>query len=146
MKSKELKTYNLPDDNPVIAQIDAKPNFLFVILIFLGLFSFILPIPKIYGSIIILSSVFGLVYTPRVVLAEFFVDYLVIYNKADKTMCNLIYYEDVVSWYYAKGTRHDYLYIELEDGRQERVEAFSRTVFESNMNRFLKDKKRKNPQ
>ena len=33
MKSKELKTYNLPEDNQVIASIDAKPNVLFFILI-----------------------------------------------------------------------------------------------------------------
>ena len=55
----------------------------------------------------------------------------------------LIYYEDITSWYYAWGANHDYLYIELADGSKERIEAFSRSIFESNMNRFLKDKKRK---
>ena len=77
---------------------------------------------------------------------EFYNDYLVVYNRADKTKCVLIYYEDVLSWYYSRGTSRDYLYIELEEGKQERVEAFSKPVFESNMNRFLKGKNRKNIQ
>ncbi|MBQ2505611.1 MAG: hypothetical protein II526_04520 [Erysipelotrichaceae bacterium] len=54
MKSKELKTYNLPEDNQVIASIDAKPNVLFFILIMAGLFSFLLKIPSAYGIILIL--------------------------------------------------------------------------------------------
>jgi len=144
MKSKELKAYNLPEDNPVIAQIDAKPNFLFAITVMIGLFSFLLDLPSAYGVILLLFSFYGLTYMPRVVLMEFYNEYLVVYNKADRTKCVLIYYEDVLSWYYSRGTKHDYLYIELQDGKEERVEAFSRTAFESNMNRFLKDKKRKN--
>ena len=146
MKSKELKIYNLPEDSQVIAQIDAKPNFLFTITILMGLFSFMMNIPSSYGVILILVSLYGLTYMPRVVLMEFFNEYLVIYNKADKSKCVLIYYEDILSWHYSRGARHDYLYVELVDGRTERVEAFSKTIFESNMNRFLKDKKRKNVQ
>ena len=146
MKSKELKTYNLPEDNQVIASIDAKPNVLFFILIMVGLFSFLLKIPSAYGIILILFSFCGLTYMPRVVLMEFYQEYMVAYNRADKSNCVLIYYEDVLSWHYHRGTQHDYLYIELEDGRSERIEGFSRTIFESNMNRFLKDKNRKNLQ
>ena len=119
---------------------------LFFILIMAGLFSFLLKIPSAYGIILILFSFCGLTYMPRVVLMEFYQDYMVAYNRADKSNCVLIYYEDVFSWHYHRGTQHDYLYIELEDGRSERIEGFSRTIFESNMNRFLKDKNRKNLQ
>ncbi|MBR4470445.1 MAG: hypothetical protein IKS54_03940 [Erysipelotrichaceae bacterium] len=146
MKSKELKTYNLPVDNPVIAQIDAKPNFLFVIMIMIGMFSFIASFPKIYGVILIGFSICALIYMPRVLLMEFYNEYLVVYNKADKNNCVLIYYEDITSWYYSRGASHDYLYIELSDGRQEKIDAFSKSIFESNMNRFLKDKRRKSAQ
>ena len=146
MKSKELKTYNLPEDSPVIAQIDAKPNFLFTIMIMLGLFSFIASFPKIYGIILISFSVCALIYMPRVLLMEFYNEYLVAYNKADKNNCVLIYYEDITSWYYSRGASHDYLCIELSDGREEKIEAFSKSIFESNMNRFLKNKNRKNVQ
>ena len=32
-----MKTYNLPNENQALSQIDAKPNFLFVILVCMGL-------------------------------------------------------------------------------------------------------------
>ncbi len=142
MKSKELKTYNLPEDNPVIAEIDAKPNFLFWILILMGLFSFLTSFPKVYGIILIGFSLCALIYMPRVVLMEFFQDYLVAFNKADKNNCVLIYYEDIASWHYSRGASRDYLCIELVNGTTEQIEAFSKSVFESNMNRFLKDKRK----
>lgn len=144
MKSKELKTYNLPEDNTVIAQIDAKPTSVFVLLILIALFTFLLDISNVYGVILLCVSIVCLIYLPRVLLMEFYQDYLVLYNKADKNSCVLIYYEDVVSWSYSRGANRDYLFIELSDGSQEKIEAFSRSVFESNMNRFMKDKKRKN--
>ena len=56
MKSKELKTYNLPMDNTLIAQIDAKPTFLFVILICLGILSLTFKMDPIYGAIMISFS------------------------------------------------------------------------------------------
>ena len=143
MKSKELKAYNLPSDDVLINQIDAKPRYLFVILFLLGILSFGLKFPPIYGVMSITLAIILLLYTPKVTLMEFYNDYLVIYNKADKNNCVLIYYDEVSSWYYAWGGRKDYLYIELEDGSTEKIEAFSKTIFESNMNRHLRDKRKK---
>lgn len=142
MKSKELKTHNLPSDEVLISTIDAKPYFLFVILIILGIISYLFSISIFYGTLLIIVSIVVLLFTPKITLMEFYQNFLVMYNKADKNSCVLIYYDEVVSWYYTKSTNHDYLYIELQDGNTERIETFSKTVFESNMNRFLKDKKK----
>ncbi len=144
MKSKELKTHNIPVDTPVISQIDAKPTWAFVVLIAIGFISFLSDIPKIYGSVTITFALIALIYMPRVLLMEFYYDYFVIYNKADKDNCVLIYYDEVDYWFYSWGANHDYLYIVLSDGKQERLEAFSKTLFESNMNRFMKEKRKKN--
>jgi hypothetical protein len=81
---------------------------------------------------------------PKVILMEFYSDYLVMYNKADKDNCVLIYYDEIASWHYVWGANRDYLCIELSDGSEEIIEAFSKSLFEGNMNRFLKDKHRKN--
>ncbi|MBR4421358.1 MAG: hypothetical protein IKS69_02380, partial [Erysipelotrichaceae bacterium] len=75
-------------------------------------------------------------------LMEFFQDYLVIYNKADKNSCVLIYYDEISSWYYTWSANRDYLYIELENGTVEKIEAFSKTLFETDMNRFVRTKKK----
>ena len=143
MRSKELKTYNLPSENQVIAQIDAKPTFLFVILICIGMAFFVYNHNNPYGIFVTIVSVIGLIYLPRVVMMEFYQEYMIMYNKADKTNCVLIYYDDVVSWNYVWGASRDFLVVELSDGNEELIEAFSKTIFEGNMNRFLRDKRKK---
>lgn len=144
MKSKELKIYNLPKDDIAISQIDAKPTLFFASLIFIGFISLALPISKIYGISLLIFGIIAMIYMPRVVMLEFYQDYMILYNRADKDVCTLVYYDEVSSWNYARGARRDYLYIELENGRIEKTEGFSRSLFESQMNRFLKDKSRKN--
>ena len=142
MKSKELKTHNLPVDIFPISKIDAKPDALFILLILLGLFSFTLHITSFYGITIILTSLCVILFMPKVRLIEFFQEYLVMYNKADKNSCVLIYYDEIASWYYTWSANRDYLYIELENGSVEKIEAFSKTLFEANMNRFVRGKKK----
>lgn len=144
MRSKELKTYNLPKDELVIAQIDAKPNMLFFLAILMGILSIVMKYPVVFGAMIILVSICAIIYMPRALLMEFYQEYLVLYNRADKNNCVLIYYDEISSWYYSWSASRDYLCIELENGTTEKIEAFSKTIFESNMNRFLKDKHRKN--
>ena len=80
---------------------------------------------------------------PRVVLMEFYYNYMVLYNKANKSNCVLIYYDEVISWSYMRGANRDFLVVELMDGSEELIEGFSKTLFVSNMNRFLKDKYKK---
>lgn len=144
MKSKELKVYNLPKEDLVISQIDAKPNIMFIVIILLGFVSFAFNIPVMYGITMIVVGTVALLYMPKVVMMEFYQDYMILYNRADKDVCVLVYYDDVASWNYTRGTSRDYLYIELVNGRIEKIEGFSKTLFESQMNRFLRDKGRKN--
>lgn len=143
MRSKELKTYNLPMDNPIIAQIDAKPVFIFYLIILFGMVLYIYDRSNPYGLFLSLLAIVSLMYTPRVLLMEFYSDYLVLYNKADKSNCVLIYYDEVASWNYVRGANRDFLIIEMEDGSEEIIEGFSRQIFESNMNRFMRDKRKK---
>ena len=143
MRSKELKTHNLPADNQTLAQIDAKPTSLFAILICMGLAFFVMDHTNPYGVFMTLVAVIALIYMPRVVMMEFYQDYMIMYNKADKTNCVLIYYDEVVSWNYVWGANRDFLLVELVDGNEEIIEAFSKTISESNMNRFLRDKRKK---
>ena len=144
MKSKELKVYNLPNDSFFISEINAKPTILFLLVFFSGIISLFFSFSKVYGIIISLTGLACICFMPRAVLIEFYNDYLILYNKADKNTCTIIYYNEVSSWYYTWGTSRDFLVIELEDGSQEKIEAFSKTIFEVNMSRFLKDKHVKN--
>ena len=143
MRSKELKTYNLPNENQALSQIDAKPNFIFVIMVCMGLALFIYDHTNPYGIFMTLVSIIAMIYMPRVVMMEFYQDYMVMYNKADKSNCALIYYDEVLSWNYVWGANRDFLLVEMTDGNEEIIEAFSKTLFESHMNRFLRNKHKK---
>lgn len=140
MKSKELKVYNLPNDSFLVSEINAKPTILFLLICLAGIVSLFFPFSKVYGIITSLTGLACISFMPRAIMIEFYNDYMVLYNKADKNTCTIIYYNEVSSWYYTWGTSRDFLVIELEDGSQEKIEAFSKTIFEVNMSRFLKDK------
>ncbi len=145
MKSKELKTYNLPKEDVLISEIDAKPQALFLFLILIGVLSLLFRAPTAYGVTTILFSLVAMAYMPKVEIIGFYQDYLILYNRADRNNCFLVYYDEVSSWYYSWSASRDYLYIEMEDGTTEKIEAFSKTLFESHMNRVLKEKHRKAP-
>ena len=144
MKSKELRTYNLPSDNTILYEINAKPTGLFMVLMVVGFISLLLKLSPIYGVILILFSLISIIAMPRVTLIDFYYDYFVLYNRADKNTCVIIYYNEVSSWYYSRGATKDELVIEMEDGKVEKINAFSKTIFESHMSRYLKDKHKKN--
>lgn len=144
MKSKELKTYNLPNETAVLSEINAKPTGVFIILIILGIISLVIRLSAIYGVVMIIVGSVCICFMPRVTLMEFYYDYLVMYNRADKSSCAIIYYDEIVAWYYSWGATKDYLVIELENGNNEKIEAFSKTIFEAYMSRYLKQKRKKN--
>lgn len=143
MKSKELKAYNIPSDYPIEAEINAKPTALLLLLVVFGIISLAFDIPESYSMALITIGVICLIVAPKVTLIEFYNKYMVVYNKADRNTCVIIYYNEVASWYYSRSARRDVLVIELEDGSIERVNAFSKTIFENRMSRYLKDKYRR---
>lgn len=143
MKSKELMVYNLPTNQVMRFEIDAKPNRLFFAFIIISVVSMLIFHVNYYNVAAIIVSLCVISFMPKIVLMEFYNDYLVMYNKADKNKCEIIYYEDVVSWNYSWNAYKDYLIIDLVDGKSERIEAFSKTIFEHYMNIVLKDKHKK---
>lgn len=144
MKSKELKTYNLPNEVAPSSEINAKPSLLFLLLIIIGIISAILKFKPIYCITMIVVGLVCLCFMPKITLMEFYSDYFVMYNRADKSKCVLIYNDEVKQWYYSWSAKKDYLVVELEDGTIEKIESFSKSIFETYMNKHLKDKHKKN--
>lgn len=142
MESKELKRYNLPEDRQLLGIIDAKPS---AILFFIFLMGITLVVIKQYliGMIIIILSTLSFSFLPSRILIEFYKDYLVLYNHASKLDCEIIYYNEVVKWRYIFGISYDYVEFTLIDDSTHTIDAYSRSEFESYLNRFLKDKKDK---
>lgn len=142
MESKELKRYNLPEDRILLGIIDAKPDIYLLIIFFIGVLTLLFKQYSI-GLAFISLALLSFMFLPKRVLVEFYDNYLVLYNHASKNDCEMIYYDEVVKWRYTYGVSYDELQIILVDNSIHRVDGFSRMIYESQMNRFLKDKRDK---
>lgn len=142
MESKELKRYNLPEDRQLLGMIDAKPSVILFIIFLFGLALLVFR-QYIFGSLVVALSMMSFAMLPSRVLIEFYANYLVLYNHANKNDCEMIYYDEVVKWRYIFGISYDYVEFTLIDDSKHTIDAFSRSVFENYLNRFLKDKKDK---
>ena len=142
MNSKELKRYNLPEDRYLLAVVDAKPSFILFLIFIIGL---VLVVIRQYsvGIVVTLLATISYVALPSRVLMEFYQNYLVLYNHANKNDCEMIYYDEVVKWRYVYGINYDYVELILVDDSTHAIDAFSRSLFEGYLNKYLKDKKDK---
>jgi len=142
MSKRELKRYNLPLDQKVEISIDAKPYELIVGFVIGGVI--LSWNNKVFygGGLIILSLCIFMILPNRVVM-ELYHDYFVLYNKINRNDCVMINYSDVVYWTYKRSAFEDEVIFKLNDGSIERCKAFSKSVFERNINLYMSDKKYK---
>lgn len=140
MKSKELKNYNLPENRTYNEAIEAKPMVLLLLIMAIG-FGLMLIKQYIVGISLFLFGAACLIFLPNRRIIEFYDDYMILYNKARKDECNVVYYDDVKSWEYKTRVSIDELVITLNDDTIQKVDAFSKIEFESDLNKYLKNKK-----
>mgnify|MGYP001772267295 FL=1 len=77
------------------------------------------------GLGLILAGVFGIAIFPDRILVTFLDDCLVLFNQPDRSMCMLVYYDEVVHWQYVYRKHYDQLVITLVDGSTEVQEMYS---------------------
>ena len=140
MRSKELKNYNLPDNRMYNEALEAKPIELLLVLLFIGVLLVILKY-YVYGITFLLLAIICLLFLPNRRLIEFYDTYMIVYNKARKDECNIIYYEDVKSWEYQVKVSYDSLILTLTDESIQKCNGYSKKRFEKCLNKYLKDKK-----
>lgn len=140
MRSKELKNYNLPDNRMYNEALEAKPIELLLVLLFIGVLLVILKY-YVYGITFLLLAIICLLFLPNRRLIEFYDTYMIVYNKARKDECNIIYYEDIKSWEYQVKVSYDSLILTLIDDSIQKCNGYSKTRFEKCLNKYLKDKK-----
>lgn len=77
------------------------------------------------GLSLILVSIFMITILPDRVLITFLDDCMVLYNQQDRSMCMLIYYDEVVNWQYIYHAKYDEIIFTLVDGSKEVQEMYS---------------------
>ncbi len=143
MKSKALKTDNLPENREVTYRINAKPFITLGLLLAAGTALAFYPGYVYVGVTMVAISIFALAFLPSRVLLEFSDDYVVVYHRVNQQECELIYYDEIVSYQYVRKAHNDYLIFELENGETIRVSCFGKARIETILSQYAKDKKKK---
>lgn len=127
MKTQVIKTRNIPPVEGKVHLVRVKPDLYILILMALGVtFMFAKTYMVIVGFIMILLALFAEFLMPDRLLCEFTPQYVVFFNRTDRSECTVIYWEDVVSWKYEWHGFADLLVISLVDGSTETQEMYSR--------------------
>lgn len=138
MKSKELKTYNLPCEQEIIHQLEVKPYVFLVTILIIGI-AYIFYNGSI-ALVLMSMSLYALFFLPDRKLLIFTEEYMVMQNKAAKDDCIMIYYDEIISWQYIRSSKVDTLVVELEDGTLEKIDCFSKRRVTKYMEEFAPNK------
>ena len=141
MNSKEIKAHNLPKDRKVIYHMETKPYVMLFVLFGIGVITFYFN--NVLAAVICATVLYAILLLPSKVLLDFTENYLVMYNRPSKSDCIMIYYDEIVSWSYKKGNFEDELFIELIDGKVERIECFGRLKVRQLLTRYAPNKERR---
>ena len=144
MKSKEIRVRNLPKDDVPFYVSNVKPTSFLIIAMITGIcFLWIRSYLQVIGVMVIMVSLFSLLMLPDCKLYEIHQDYIVLYNRHDKSECLIIYYEDMVSWHYEWNPSYDQLVISLVDGSVEKQEVYAKYRIEKWLNSLAPGKQAK---
>ena len=144
MKSKEIRVRNLPKDDVPFYVSNVKPTSFLMIAMIAGIsFLWIRSYLQVIGVMVIMVSLFSLLMLPDCKLYEIHQDYIVLYNRHDKSECFIIYYEDMVSWHYEWNPSTDQLVISLVDGSVEKQEVYAKYRIEKWLNSLAPGKQAK---
>ena len=141
MRSKVLKTRNVPKNVAVIKRVTLKPIFLLSIPIVISAAILVFTSITILGiSLLGLTSFFFFI-LPNHVLIEFTEEFLVLYNRKSKDECTLIYWDEIMNYEYQSNTTGaDILSITLIDNTVYTSECFSRNSIILLFNQFAPNK------
>lgn len=144
MKSKEIRVRNLPKDDVPFYVSNVKPTSFLIVAMIAGIsFLWIRSYLQVIGVMVIMVSLFSLLMLPDCKLYEIYQDYIVLYNRHDKSECFIIYYEDIVSWHYEWNPSFDQLVISLVDGSVEKQEVYAKYRIEKWLNSLAPGKQAK---
>lgn len=146
MKTQVIKIRNLPEEVDKTAYaVRVKPWGVLMVVLVAGIVMLILKSYMIGIALpLIILTLFAILGMPDRILVQFMDDYLVMYNRSDRTECTIVYWEEVVSWHYESHHICDRLVLSLVDGTTESVDMYSKRSIAKQMEKFAKGKEKKN--
>lgn len=146
MKSQVMKSRNLPKEAKAYEKIvNVKPIGLLIATLLTGaLIALLKPYLAVTGISMVVLSLFCLIVMPDKDLCRFTKDYIVLYNRHDKSECTILYWDEILSWHYEWYKTYDLLVIEMIDGTQYTQEMYSIYAIKKMMEIHAPSKMKKN--
>ena len=136
-----IKVKNLPEECANAPLVSVKPKILLILLLVVGLILIIFyPYYYIIGMCLLLISIFCIFALPDHELMRFTKDYIVLYNNRDRSLCYMVYWDEIVNWQYEYHTSSDLLVLSLIDGSTQSVDAYSKSSIITYMNTYAPGK------
>lgn len=127
IRSKRLYCHNLPEDRVIETKINSKPTGGLLVFALLGISLMCVGKVWIFGLLIALASMAGVILIKNHVMTELSSDHAVFYKENSREECFYLYWEDVEEWkIMPMKTGLDQLIIQLKDGERVRFTVFSR--------------------
>ena len=126
IRSKKLKTRNLPEPREAIDQINAKPYVFLILFLFIGLYMFFTS-NYLMGIFMMAIFLYYLIFIKNKVVTEFYEDYIVFYNEKEMEECYIVFYAEIKSWVYLPGRFDtDRVEITFKDGKRVAFDSLSK--------------------
>ena len=123
--------------------LDAKPYLAIILLGIAGIALSVFREYRVYGIALMLAMVFAAVALPSRILIEFSEQYMVIYNRVNRSDCMLVYYDEIVEYRWLPQVRADELLLQLQDDSTLSVPVFRRRKILELMERYAPGKRAK---
>lgn len=137
IRSKRLYCHNLPEDRTIETKINSKPTGGLLVFVLFGISLMCVGKLWIFGLLITLMTLAGVVFIKNHVMTELSSDHAVFYKESSREECFYLYWDDVEEWkIMPMKTGLDQLIIELKDGEKVRFTVFSRRKIEKYFKKY----------
>lgn len=126
INSKKLKVRNLPAEREVIDQINSKPYIFIIFFLVAGVY-LICTKMYLFGFLLTALFLYNLIFIKNQIDTEFYMDYIVFYNKNDREECYILFYKDIKEWRYIRGRFDtDMLEVTFMDNKKVKFSSLSK--------------------
>ena len=143
VKSKILKTRNLPKDGKKLDSIGTKPYMIICICIVLGFFLLFTRF-YLFGIVLVILFLYYLLFVKNVVLIEFYDQYAVFYLNNGNEECFLLFWNDILKWNISESRNElDELHIVLKNREHVDLKCLGKKKIKRWFSQFVDDEKTK---
>ena len=141
VKSKILKTRNLPKDGKKLDSIGTKPYLIIILGIVLGI---ILLFTRFYlfGIVLVILFLYYLLFVKNVVLIEFYDQYVVFYLNNGNEECFILFWNDILKWHICESRNDlDELHVILKNKKHVDLKCLGKKKIRHWFSQFVDDEK-----